>query len=54
MKFDRSCLKQDKIAFTLTNIINIYIAHEISLWDCEYDDYVVLENSLFRWLKMPD
>ena len=46
VKFDGSCLKQDKITFTHGNIVNIYIVYEIYLWDCRYDDYIILENSL--------
>ena len=46
-KFDGTYLKQDKITFTHGNIVNIYIVYEIDLWDCGYDHYPVLENSLF-------
>ena len=38
-KFDGSCLKQDKMTFTHGNIVNIYIAYEIKLWNRVYDDY---------------
>ena len=47
LKFDGSCLKQDKITFTCGKTVNIYIVYEINLRDCEYDDYPTLENSLF-------
>ena len=30
-KFDRSCLKQDKIAFTHGKTVNIYIAYKMNL-----------------------
>ena len=50
LKFVRSCLKQDKITFTHKNIVNIYIAYEINLWDCGYDDYTTLENCLIMIL----
>ena len=39
VKFDGSCLKQDKMTFTHGNIVNIYIAYEIKLWNRVYDDY---------------
>ena len=31
VKFDRSCLKQDKITYTHEKTVNIYIAYEINL-----------------------
>ena len=31
VKFNGSCLKQDKIAFTHGKIVNIYIVYEINL-----------------------
>ena len=31
VKFDRSCLKQDKITYTHDKIVNIYIVYEINL-----------------------
>ena len=42
VKFDESCLKQDKITFTYGKIVNISIINEINLWDCGYDDYLTL------------
>ena len=47
VKFDGGCFKQDKITFSHRKTVNIYIAFEINLWDCGYDDYPVLEFSLF-------
>lgn len=32
LKFDRSCLKQNKLTFTYKNKVNIYIVSEINLW----------------------
>ena len=46
-KFDGSCSKQDKITFNHGNIANIYIFYQINLWNRGFDDYPVLENSLF-------
>ena len=45
VKFDGSCLKQDKITFTYRNIVHIYIAYEINLWSRAYDDYPVIKKS---------
>ena len=52
VKFDEICLKQDKITFTYGKIVNIYIINEINLWDCGYDDYLTLWNSLFGAVKL--
>ena len=46
VKFEGQCLKQDKIIFTNGNI-NISIVYEINFWNRGYDNYPVLENSLF-------
>ena len=47
VKFDGGCLEQDKTTFTHEKTVNIYIVYEISFSTCGYDDYPVLENSLF-------
>ena len=55
VKFDGSCLKQDKIKFTYGKTVHIYIAYifyEINLWDRGHDDYPTLENSLFCAIKL--
>ena len=52
VKFDGSCLKQDKITFTYGKTVNIYIVYEISFSTCGYDEYTVLENSLFGAIKL--
>ena len=52
VKFVGSCLKQDKITFTHNNVVNIYIFYEKNLWDCGYDAYPRLENSLFDAVKL--
>ena len=46
VKFDGSCLKQDKITFTRGNIVNIYIVYKISVSDSN-NNYPTLENCLF-------
>ena len=52
VKFVGSCLKQDKVIFTHEKTVNIYIFYEINLWDRRYDDYPILESSLFGEVKL--
>ena len=47
VKFYGSCLKQDKITNTHGKIVNIYIAHEINLWNYIDSSDPTLGNSLF-------
>ena len=47
LKFVEKCLKQDKITFTHGKIVNIFIVCEISFSTCGYDNFPILENSLF-------
>ena len=57
VKLQDQCLKQNKITFTHGNIVKIYIVYETNLWNRGYDDYLVLENSLFgavKWMKNAD
>ena len=51
VKFDRSCLKQDKITFTHGKIVNIYIVSEISVSDSS-NNYPTLENCFFDAIKI--
>ena len=50
VKFDGSCLKQDKITFAVT-IYNVYVVYEINLWGRRYDDHPPQGNSLFGAVK---
>ena len=52
VKFGGSCLKQDKITFTHGKTVNTYIVYKINLWDCGYDNYPRLENSVFAAVKL--
>ena len=47
VKFVGSCLKEDKITFIHGKIVNIYIFCKIRFSARGYDDYPILENSLF-------
>ena len=51
VKFDRSCLKQDKIAFAHGKTVNIYIVYEISLRNYEDSSDPTLGNSLLVLLN---
>ena len=52
VKFSGTCLKQNKITFTQGKIVNIYIAYHMIFKTRWYDDYSVLENSLFGPVKL--
>ena len=52
VKFDRSCLKQDKITFTHKTPVNIYIVYEIGLWNYVDSSDPTLGNSLFGAVKL--
>ena len=51
VKFDGSCLKQDKTTFTHKNITNIYIINEINFWPCRQGD-ITLGNALFGVVEL--
>ena len=46
VKFDGSCLKQDKVTYNHGKIVNIYIVYEISK-NYRISTYLTLENCLF-------
>ena len=46
VKFNGSCLKQDKITYTLGKLVNIYIVYETSK-NFNISSYPALENCLF-------
>ena len=49
---DRSCLKQEKLAFTHKNMVSIYIVFKINLWSNIQGVDFALEYSLFGALKL--
>ena len=49
VKFNESCLKQDKITYTHGKIINIYIVSETSK-NCNISSYPTLENCFLELL----
>ena len=52
VKFDGSCLKQDKVTFAHRKVVNLYIVYEIILWPFRRDDDFTLRNSLFDAIKL--
>ena len=51
VKFNGSCLKQDKVAYNYGKTINIYIVHEISK-KYNISSYSTLKNCLFRAVSL--
>ena len=51
VKFNGSCLKQDKVSFAHKIIVNIYITYEISKI-CPINSHPTLENCLFGTVKL--
>ena len=51
VKFNGSCLKEDKITYTHGKIVNIYIVYEISK-NFNISSYPTLENCLFGALNL--
>ena len=52
IKFDRQCLRQDKVKFNLKNLMNIYIFYEINLWPFKQSVDVTSRNFLFGAVKL--
>ena len=46
IKFDESCLKEDKVKFTNKQVVNIYILYEKNLWSFNVGKDFTLGNSL--------
>ena len=51
VRFNRDCLKQEKITFNHRKIVNIYIAYEIEK-SVNISSYPMLENCLFGAVKL--
>ena len=47
VKFNGSCLKQDKVTFAHKKVMTIYIVYQINLWPFSVCKDFALENSLF-------
>ena len=51
VKFNASCLKQDKIAFNQEKVVSIYIVYDLKS-TLHYDEDITLENGLFDAVKL--
>ena len=51
IKFNGSCLKQDKVTYNHGTIVNIYIVYEISK-NYNISSYATLENCLFGAISL--
>ena len=51
VKFDRDCLKEEKITFSHVKIVNIYIVYEIQK-SVNISYYPTLKNCLFGGVKL--
>ena len=47
VKFDRSCLKQDKVTFNHKKVVNIYIVYELNKIAVIGNNFPTLQNALF-------
>ena len=54
LKFDWSCLKQDKVTFTPKAVLNFYIIYTIDLRAQFVGANFALENSLFGAVKLTE
>ena len=52
MKFDWSCLKQDKVRFIDKQVVNIFIVYKTNLCSSKQNDDFTLANSLLRAAKL--
>ena len=52
VKFDGSCLKQNKITFSHEETVNIYIVYEKNLWNYVENSDPTIKNSLFGAVKL--
>ena len=51
LKFDGSCLKQDKFTFNHNGVVNIYIVYEINLWPIKWNSSFMLKILCLGLLK---
>ena len=52
IKFNRSCLKQDQITFTLSNRVNMFIASELDAWSRDLNKDFTQKDCLFETVKL--
>ena len=54
VRFDRNCLKQDKVSFTHTNVVNVLIAYKLDLRSRDLGINFTLKDcfsELLTWLR---
>ena len=51
MQFNKSCLKQNKVAFNHRKVVNIYTVYELILYNSN-SNYPTFENCLFGTNKL--
>ena len=54
VKFDGSCLNEEKIIFNYKNIINLRIVHQINLWSHGQGADFTLESFLFALFELTE
>ena len=52
VKFNGSCLKQEKVTFTYKKVVNIYIVYEINVWSYTQGVSFSFWNPLFGAAKL--
>ena len=52
VKFDSSCLKQDKVSFTHGNSVNVLIVYELYMWSRDLNTDFTLKFCLFGAVKL--
>lgn len=52
VKFDRNCMKQDKITFNSGTIVNFYIVYEVNLWPYDLGTEFTIRNCLCRAISL--
>ena len=52
VKFEDSCLKQDKISFTLGNVVNYLTVYELGIWSRDLSTDFTLKCFLFGAVKL--
>ena len=51
-EFTGSCLKQDKVVFTPSNVVNLLIAYELDTWARDLNTYFTLKDCLLGTVKL--
>ena len=52
LKFEKSCLKEDKEPFSPKNVINLFIDYELDIWSKSLDTEFSLKDCLFGAVRI--